>query len=54
MKEEIYEHGEIIIEPKVDYKKIFFIASGQVEIVIHNHKYQCCLLDVLKQGDHLG
>lgn len=31
-----------------------FVVEGQIEIEVHNSKGECCVLDILKQGDVIG
>ena len=31
-----------------------FVVEGEIEIEVHNSKGECCVLDVLKQGDVIG
>ena len=31
-----------------------FVVDGEIEIEVHNSKGECCVLDILKQGDVIG
>ena len=54
MKEEIYGPLDEIIKSNTKATKIYFVVEGQVEILIHNMKNECCQLDILNQGDNMG
>ena len=54
MKELYFDQCQNIVRSNSECSKIYFVASGAVEVIIHNSKNECCQLDVLRQGDVFG
>ena len=49
-----FKKDQEMIKYGQECKEIIFIVDGLIEIEVHNSKGECCVLDILKQGDVIG